>query len=275
MSTDPEGGDYQSILYLGNFPNISEIAIVGDIEQDPESITIASKMRNSPAIFINGDLAYSSNSTTIQTWFNQRYGGYTGFLKASLGNHDVNGEATYRTLFNQPQWTYSFDLTDAHFLVINSQRYSVGGRTTALEIERDLVNAVNRGMRFLVVFQHIALKNHEPVGTNPYFYVDIPEWEAAYQKHKVDVVIYGHHHFYARYPKDSSGNRHITVGTGGAVLGGSFPTSGLADWEQGTFAYAVFKRLGQDKWNWRLFHWDTNGQLDGTNVVPNRDRFYG
>ena len=99
--------------------------------------------------------------------------------------------ASYKELFQQNQWTYSIDIGNVHFLVLNTQRWSSGARTSSDEIESDMDAAIERGMKFLIVLQHVALKGHVKTSSK-YYYVKIPDWEDDYKVKQVELIISGH-----------------------------------------------------------------------------------
>ena len=77
--------------------------------------------------------------------------------------------------------------------------------------------AIGRGMKFLIVLQHVGLKGHVKTSSK-YYYVNITNWEDIYKDKKVELIISGHAHNYQRFPKNADGNIYMTVGTGGAEI---------------------------------------------------------
>ena len=47
--------------------------------------------------------------------------------------------------------------------------------------------AIGRGMKFLIVLQHVALKGHVKTSSK-YYYVKIPNWEDSYKVKKVELM---------------------------------------------------------------------------------------
>jgi Icc-related predicted phosphoesterase len=101
-------------------------------------------------------------------------------------------------------------LGNVHFLVLNTQRWNSGSRTSSDEIGSDIDAAIGRRMKFLIVIQHVALKGHVKTSSK-YYYVNISNWEDIYKDKKVDLIISGHAHNYQRFPKNADGNIYLKV----------------------------------------------------------------
>jgi calcineurin-like phosphoesterase family protein len=248
---------------------VNNVAIVGDIDITSDTKKVINKMKQSAELlFLNGDFSYSEDEQDTRKWFSKLFGGYSGRILGSLGNHDLGLSEVYKNLFNQNQWTYSIDIGNVHFLVLNTQRWKPGEVTTKNEIVLDLEQSIQRGMRFLVVLQHVPLKGHVKVKSN-YFYVKKTSWEEAYKIKKVELIISGHVHNYQRFPKNADGNVYLTVGTGGAQPTVLQSTSGLEKYFKNKYGYLILEDIGEDLINVRFY--DKNGtQIDSFSMKTNR-----
>ena len=181
MPAGKQGGDYSPIVQLSPISNINKVALVGDIDITSDSTKVINKMKQTTQlIFLNGDYSYDESKKDTKDWFSALLADYSGRILGSLGNHDVGLRELYKELFQQNQWTYSIDIGNVHFLVLNTQRWSSDTRTSSDEIESDMDAAIGRGMKFLIVLQHVALKGHVKTSSK-YYYVKIPNWEDRLQ----------------------------------------------------------------------------------------------
>jgi predicted phosphodiesterase len=179
-----QGGDFSPTVQLPSISNPGKVAIVGDLDITSDTKKVVSNMKqNAQVIFLNGDFSYSEDEHDTRQWFSKLFTNYNGRIFGSLGNDDLGLSDVYKELFNQGQWTYSIDIGNVHFLVLNTQRWSSDGSTTQNEIISDLEQSIQRGMRFLIVLQHIPLKGHVKIKSK-YYYVKKPSWEDAYKAKK-------------------------------------------------------------------------------------------
>ena len=130
MPAGKQAGDYSPIVQLSPISNVDKVAVVGDIDITNDSTKVINKMKQtSQLIFLNGDYSYDESKKDTKAWFSTLLGDYSGRILGSLGNHDVGLREVYKELFQQNQWTYSIDIGNVHFLVLNTQRWSSGTRT--------------------------------------------------------------------------------------------------------------------------------------------------
>ena len=132
----------------------------------------------------------------------------------------------------------------------------------------DLEQAIQRGMKFLIVLQHVALKGHVKIKSK-YYYVKKPSWEDAYKIKKVELIISGHVHNYQRFPKNTDGNIYLTVGTGGADFTVLQSTSGLSKYFKKKYGYLMIENIGQASIN-ACFYDKKGNQLDSVIIGSNR-----
>jgi calcineurin-like phosphoesterase family protein len=264
-----QGGDFSPIVQLPPISNPTKVAIVGDIDITNDTKKVINNMKqNSQVIFLNGDFSYSEDEGDTRHWYSSLFSNYNGRIFGSLGNHDLGLSDVYKELFSQGQWTYSIDIGNTHFLILNTQRWKNNAFTTQSEINTDLEQSIQRGMKFLVVLQHIALKGHVKIKSK-YYYVNIPSWEQAYKTKKVELIISGHVHNYQRFPKNADGNIYLTVGTGGAQPTVLQSTSGLAKYFKNKYGFLTLENIGSDTINARFYD-KNNNLLDSIDISSNR-----
>ena len=269
MPAGMQGGDYSPIVQLTPISNTSTVAIVGDIDLTNDTKKVITKMKqNSQVIFLNGDFSYSEDEHDTRQWFSSLFTNYNGRIFGSLGNHDLGLNNVYKELFQQTQWTFSVDIGNVHFLILNTQRWSSSASTSQNEIILDLEQAIQRGMKFLIVLQHVALKGHVKIKSK-YYYVRKSSWEDAYKIKKVELIISGHVHNYQRFPKNTDGNIYLTVGTGGADFTVLQSTSGLSKYFKKKYAYLMIENIGQTSIN-TCFYDKKGSKLDPVIIGSNR-----
>jgi restriction endonuclease/calcineurin-like phosphoesterase family protein len=269
MPSGKQAGDYSPIVQLSAISNINEVAIVGNIDITDDSTKVINKMKqNSQILFLNGDFSYSEDEHDTRHWYSSLFTNYNGQIFGSLGNHDLSLGDVYKELFNQGQWTYSIDIGNVHFLILNTQRWSSDTRTSSDEIGSDIDAAIGRGMKFLIILQHVALKGHVKTSSK-YYYVKISDWEDVYKDKRVELIISAHARNYQRFPKNTDGNIYLTVGTGGAEFTVLQSTSGLAKYFKNIHGYLMIENIGQESLNIRFL--DKMGiELDSFTVTSNR-----
>ncbi len=269
MPAGKQGGDFSPIVQLPSIPNPGKVAIVGDLDITSDTKKVISNMKqNAQVIFLNGDFSYSEDEHDTRQWFSKLFTNYNGRIFGSLGNHDLGLSDVYKELFNQGQWTYSIDIGNVHFLVLNTQRWSSDASTTQNEIISDLEQSIQRGMRFLIVLQHIALKGHVKIKSK-YYYVAKPSWEDAYTAKKVELIISGHVHNYQRFPKNADNNVYLTVGNGGAQPTVLQSTSGLSKFFKNKYGHLMIENIGANMINVRFYD-KNNNLLDSIDIASNR-----
>src|SRR5215510_13393311 len=122
MPAGRTGGDFSPIIQLPPITNVNSVAIVGDIDITNDTKKVIAKMKQAAQLlFLNGDFSYSEEEEDTKKWFSKLFGDYSGRIFGSLGNHDLGLSEIYKKLFNQNQWTYSIDISNIHFLVLNTQ----------------------------------------------------------------------------------------------------------------------------------------------------------
>jgi hypothetical protein len=175
---------------------------------------------------------------------------------------------------DQKQLSYSFDIADSHFAVINTDAVSRDGHAPHVWLDADLTSAAGRGAKHFFVF------GHKPA----YFYrygspaVDAPPtgdlgihdgdarnafWEVIV-KHKATYFC-GHEHIYhmAQFPSPSgatdpaSGRAYpaayqVIVGSGGSPFDAAAGSTGLVKGDR-QFAWATVKihrsgKVGMEVW---------------------------
>lgn len=223
------------IIRLNPISGVTSIAAAGDFSTNSNSTKVMGQMRNRQMILPLGDYNYSSEhgSSYASKWYNLMFGSYSGYVLPNLGNHDIEEAMYYLSLFGLPGWSYSVDIGAVHLLVLNTEAPVSGAA-----VDADLADARARG-KMLLVSHHIALKGRTP-SQNSYFYRDIPSWQQAFDKNKVELVLAGHSHYYVRYKTSASsvGTTYMIVGTGGADFN-QFPssTTGIAKYYKTTHGY--------------------------------------
>nr|MDO8109173.1 metallophosphoesterase family protein [Candidatus Sigynarchaeota archaeon] len=132
-----------------------------------------------------------------------RLGGTTPVALA-IGNHDYGGNngVNFGDMFTYPYENlsdgkyYSFNYSNAHVLVIDSVALSGSSYAAQLAwIEADLA-AVNGTVDWIFVFLHYTLMS---TGGCNYDYSLQAKLVPLFDRYGVDVVIYGHDHFYEHY----------------------------------------------------------------------------
>lgn len=157
--------------------------------------------------YANRDGRYGTVGDAINAWFLQMQPVLTRFpFMAQYGNHEVYLKERFRDWsprFAHPQGfdggkNYSFDVGDVHFTAL-----FVPGPWLAIEqllwLDADLAQARDRGMRWLIVYQH------EPIYGHGHSHPARPEVRKilapVLEKHRVDLHLSGHDQNYERtYP---------------------------------------------------------------------------
>lgn len=202
--------------------------------------TAAVRARAPDVHFIAGDLSYANGTQSVwDTWFDQ-----LAPLAASVpvmtapGNHEHEdlfwGSRAYRTRLRQPGpgSYYAFDLGRVHFLALTAGALFAADRDLLLEELRfaaeDLADAAARRARgeldFIVVLQHFTLWTDQ-LGRAPNDPPLVLLEEPLLVRHRVDLVMTGHDHFYQRSrpmafgrPDARRGYVQIINGCGGQSL---------------------------------------------------------
>jgi len=131
------------------------------------------------------------------------------------GNHEDNHWNLYYYIFglNSVTW-YSFDVGDAHFLILDTNVPFNPGSDQYKFADRDLSESK---AKWKFVFFH-----HPPLTCVPHRIRTKPNsimtnLVPLFEKHRVDIVFNGHDHHYVRW-KPMGGVTYITTGGGGAPL---------------------------------------------------------
>jgi len=163
---------------------------------------------------------------------------------------------------DQKQLSYSFDIADSHFAVINTDAVGRDGRAPNAWLDADLTAAQRRGARHMFVFGHKPAYFYNygmpPVPTPPTGDLSFQDavarnafWEIIV-RHKASYFC-GHEHIYkvARFPSPSgaldpaSGRAYapayqVIVGSGGSPFDATAGRTGLVQGDR-RFAWATVK----------------------------------
>jgi hypothetical protein len=157
--------------------------------------------------YANHDGRYSEAGEAIDAWFEQMQPLLSRYpLMAQYGNHEIYLVERFRDWaprFSHPSGfadsrNYSFSVADAHFTSL----FVTGNRLSPEQLawlEADLGSARERGIRWLIVYQH------EPVFAHGHSHPANPEyrqWLAPlFERYRVDLHLSGHDQNYERtYP---------------------------------------------------------------------------
>lgn len=163
---------------------------------------------------------------------------------------------------DQKQLSYSFDIADTHFAVINTDPANLDGHAPSVWLNADLTSAATRGVKRFFVFGHKPAYFYHygspPAGTPPTgdlaaYDADARDafWEVIV-KHKATYFC-GHEHIYkvAQFPSPSAASDPATgrtyppayqviVGSGGSPFDAAAGSAGLASGDR-RFAWATVK----------------------------------
>lgn len=138
-----------------------------------------------------------------------------------VGNHDVGSIASqqiYQSVIGLPsnQLYYSFDLTDSHFIILDTEIPGQVGGIVGEQLawlKRDLQTYASSA-RYLFVF------THRPVYPQGHYrghdLVNADELHQLFTQYGVDIVFSGHEHQYYIYQKGSL--HYVITGGGGAPI---------------------------------------------------------
>ena len=251
--------DAEQVSNSGNTTSNLNIAAEGDWSCNADTQqTIDNIIGKDPELTIGfGDYVY--NEKNADCWIGKieplKHG-----LKLVVGNHEIKDLPTRVQIIdylkidyfgpNNQEYYYSFDLHNAHFLVMSdyspltsgeySQVYKKGSKQHTF-VENDLAqSAENPKINWIIVSHHhqkyasILNRTIDPANE----WVDI--YHSLFEKYNVDLVLQGHQHNYQRtfpikynvinpeYPlladnntksySDPDGPIFVTVGTAGAHL---------------------------------------------------------
>jgi acid phosphatase type 7 len=180
-------------------------------------------------VFAAGDNVYNSGTDDeFNNCYDPTWGRHKARTTPAAGNHEyetANASGYFNYFGAAAGWPskgyYSYDLSDWHVIVLNSNCSQVGGCSIGSPQEQwlraDL--AAHPNSCTLAYFHYplfSSVRNHPSVG---------PFWDALYEAN-ADVVLSGHAHSYERFaPQDPFGAadpvrgiREFVVGTGGAGL---------------------------------------------------------
>lgn len=205
--TRPEGGVRTVRFRTAPGPDAAvTFAVVGDTgDGSPEATVLAWRLARNPPDFVLhvGDLAYPS--ATAERLNDRFFHVYRALLArtalyATPGNHDLGSTSAFRPIFAQEtlprsptgaQW--AFDWGPLHLVSISSRELDADAEAERRWIAADLAHARDRPWR--IAFQHDPV--YSPGTKNTMRGLRrtlVPILEAG----RVDVLITGHEHLYAR-----------------------------------------------------------------------------
>lgn len=132
---------------------------------------------------------------------------------------------------NQAQLSYSFDVGQSHFVVINTDAVGKDGYAPTNWLEADLTTADARGAKRIFVFGHKPAKYYEYVGFSAASTNSLGDKDAAaalafwtvIDNHKATYFC-GHEHEYNVSQPYGKNAYQVLVGTGGSPFDASSPT---------------------------------------------------
>ena len=251
----------------------------GDLS--PEQLAVRDRMVATPAdaILHTGDMVYDNGALAdFDTKFFTPYSDLVRrmMLWPSLGNHDIrtlNGQP-WRDVFytpannpNQNEGYYSFDVGNAHVVVLNSNGAMGAGAAQPAFLDAEM--AATTATWKIVVFHHTIYSSGINHGSNlPIRGSLTPIFDAR----GVDLVLMGHEHNYERtYPMvanqivgPNQGTVYVTTGGGGRDLYPVFSSFFTAYSE----SVAHFVRITLDGGVMNLQMVDSDGTVhDSTSIV--------
>lgn len=157
--------------------------------------------------YANRDGRFSTTGEAVDAWFEQMQPLLARFpFMAQYGNHEIYLQERFRDWgprFAHPQGfdqgkSYSFDVGEVHFTAL----FVPGPPPDAAQIlwlDNDLTQARNRGMRWLIVFQHEPIFAH---GHSHPARLEVRKiLSPLFEKHHVNLHLSGHDQNYERtYP---------------------------------------------------------------------------
>ncbi|HYC76455.1 MAG TPA: metallophosphoesterase family protein [Planctomycetota bacterium] len=191
-------------------------------------------------VLLLGDLAYANGDQRIWDAYGRMLDPFFRGtpLMAAVGNHEYEtyggvdiGTEAYRARFALPgdEHDYVFDYAGVRFVVVDGTQAL---RPSHLErLDRTLAEARRDGVRRLIVAQH-----YPHFGSASGRGLNVPLLQAQgplFERHRVDLVLNGHDHFYERtFPirggrpstsersayRTGEGAIHVVAGGGGAKL---------------------------------------------------------
>ncbi|MFA5410492.1 MAG: metallophosphoesterase family protein [Candidatus Omnitrophota bacterium] len=189
----------------------------------------------------------------------------------AIGNHERNSQWYYRYVsFPEPENYYSFDYGNAHFAIIDSNQDLSPGSEQYQWLEKDLTHS-RASWKF--VFHHHPVYTSDSddygdtcKGKSRLGDTNVRQLTPLYEKYKVDIVWYGHAHYYERtWPisrgkvEQGGGVVYIQTGGGGAELEDFAPTRSwfsakiLHNWQ-----YCLVTICGRSL---RMMAYDIDGRL--------------
>ncbi|MDP8927083.1 MAG: fibronectin type III domain-containing protein [Actinomycetota bacterium] len=154
--------------------------------------------------YANRDGRYGAVGDAIDAWFVQMQPALTRFpFMAQYGNHEIYLHERFRDWaprFAHPEGfdggrNYSFDVGDAHFTAFFVPGPSLTGEQL-LWLDADLAHARDRGIKWLIVYQH------EPIYAHGHSHPARPELRKVLapilEEHRVDLHLSGHDQNYER-----------------------------------------------------------------------------
>jgi predicted MPP superfamily phosphohydrolase len=193
-------------------------AAVGDWSCNSRaSETIANMKNKQPELILAlGDFSYKSSP---DCWID-KISDIQDIIRITIGNHDAAEEESsaleeqYLEHFNLNKPYYSFDLKNAHFIMLSSQLAAKKGNEQYTFVDNDLKKASqNKNIKWIIV------SLHKPLYTSPSKHSAETDFRNVYHplfdKYGVDVVLQAHNHNYQRsfplsYNTQSSSSPTIT-----------------------------------------------------------------
>jgi hypothetical protein len=190
-------------------------------------------------VFAAGDLAYPDGSDEqFAKCYGPTWGRFKERTRPTPGNHEYHsdGASGYVHYFgaaagDPKKGYYSYDLSDWHIVVLNSECEAVGGCGAGSAQEQWLRQDLkNHPAKCTLAYWHKPLFSSGAAHGND---AEVkPLWDALYSA-DAEIVIGGHDHDYERFaPQDPSGKldpqrgiREFVVGTGGKNSHRSFTSS--------------------------------------------------
>lgn len=174
-------------------------------------------LSNANRVVVLGDNVYPRGSLqSYQNCFDPWWGQYKNIMLPVVGNHEylTPNAAGYKAYFETDQTYYSQSLGSWLIIVLDSERHNDQAQLDWL-----------RGVLSSDTHTCLLALWHHPLYSSQGGDTDVREFWRILYRHRADVILNGHDHFYERFRKqDDNGNRRdegirgFIVGTGGARL---------------------------------------------------------
>jgi hypothetical protein len=208
-----------------------DIASCGPSGQDEATASLIDDLPDA-TVFTLGDNAYPGGSVEDYACYDASWGRFKSRTKPAVGGHDYTGSggSVYFNYFgaaagDPTKGYYSYDLSNWHVVVLNSNCVQVGCATGGAQeqwLRRDL--AAHPSVCTLAYWHDPLFSSGDTHGN---FEGVLPFWEALHD-YGADLVLNGNEHLYERFlpqtPEGALDEAHgitqFTVGTGGYMLYG-------------------------------------------------------